>query len=78
MMDLIPRYYGSDWVATVLTMIAIYLLGNKRKVGFVIMILGNLCWVALGVIVHSIALVIANVVFIIMNLRGFVKWSSRG
>ena len=78
MFNLISRYYGSDWVATALTMLAIYLLGNKRKEGFVIMIIGNLCWVALGLIVHSIAMVIANVVFIVMNLRGFMKWSSQG
>jgi nicotinamide riboside transporter PnuC len=68
------EYYGIDWLAMVLTVVAIYLLGNKHWAGFALMIGGNLCWIVLGVLSDSIALMIANAVFVAMNLRGIRKW----
>lgn len=59
-----------------LTFVAIYLLGNKARVGFAIMMGGNSCWVVVGLLTQSIALVIANAVFFAMNLRGFVRWAK--
>lgn len=69
------QYFGLDWLAMCLTFSAIYLLGNKSRAGFVMMILGNLCWSAIGVWANSYAMVIANLGFLAMNLRGFVRWS---
>lgn len=68
------EYYGIDWVAMVLTVVAIYLLGNKHWTGFIFMIGGNLCWIVLGALSDSIALMVANTIFIGMNLRGIWKW----
>jgi len=42
-------YLGLDWLAMVLTFSAIYLLGNKSRYGFVVMMIGNLCWAGIGV-----------------------------
>lgn len=67
-------YFGLDWVATILTIIALYLMGEQKRAGFVYMIVGNLCWMAMGALAHSVALVFANVVFITLNWRGFRKW----
>lgn len=49
--------------------------GNKSRTGFVFMMLGNLCWSAIGIWAHSYAMVIANVGFFAMNVRAFMKWS---
>jgi len=40
------------------------------------MMLGNLCWAAIGIWADSYAMVIANLGFFSMNVRGFVKWAS--
>jgi hypothetical protein len=69
-------YYGLDWLAMFLTLFAIYLLGNKRRLGFVVMIAGNLSWIAMGVLAESIAMIVANFVFGVMNVRGIIKWSQ--
>ena len=69
------QYLGIDWLAMCLTFSAIYLLGNKSRTGFVFMMLGNLCWSAIGIWAHSYAMVIANVGFFAMNVRAFMKWS---
>jgi len=67
-------YLGLDWLAMVLTFSAIYLLGNKSRAGFLVMMLGNLCWAAIGIWANSYAMVIANLGFFSMNVRGFIKW----
>ena len=70
------EYGGLDWLAMVLTFSAIYLLGNKSRAGFIVMMIGNLCWTAIGILVHSYAMEIANLGFFSMNVRGYVKWTA--
>jgi hypothetical protein len=70
------QYHGFDWAAMCLTFTAIYLLGSKRRSGFVIMMAGNLLWCAIGMWANSHAMVIANLGFLAMNLRGFARWSA--
>ena len=69
------QYLGLDWFAMVLTFSAIYLLGNKSRVGFLIMILGNVCWAAIGTWAHSYGMLLANLGFLAMNVRGYLKWA---
>jgi hypothetical protein len=69
------QYFGIDWLAMSLTFAAIYMLGNKSRKGFVVMMLGNVCWTAIGAWAHSYAMIIANVGFFSMNVRAFVRWA---
>ena len=70
------QYYGIDWLAMVFTLVAIYQLGNKQRSGFLLMIIGNLCWIGLGVFTASLALIVANSIFAAMNVRGLYKWAA--
>jgi hypothetical protein len=71
------KYYGLDWAAMVLSIIAMVLLGNKVKWGFVCFMLANLTWILLGLILlQSYAIVLGNAVFLITNTRGFIKWNK--
>jgi len=70
------HYDGVDWIAMCLTFSAIYLLGNKSRIGFVVMMLGNLLWCIIGLRAQSYAMIIANLGFLSMNVRGFIKWAA--
>jgi hypothetical protein len=70
------HYFGVDWAAMCLTFGAIYLLGNKNRGGFVVMMLGNLLWCLIGFWAKSYAMLIANLGFFSMNVRGLMKWTS--
>jgi hypothetical protein len=73
---LVSVYYGIDWIAMVFTFVAIHLLGNKSRKGFTTMMCGNTCWVVVGLLTSSVAMVIANFIFFAMNARGWLKWSE--
>jgi hypothetical protein len=71
------KYYGLDWLAMIMSVIAMLLLGNKVKWGFVSFMIANIAWIALGIaLLHSYALVIGNSIFLITNTRGFIKWNQ--
>ena len=70
------HYDGLDWIAICLTFSAIYLLGNKSRIGFVVMMLGNLLWCIISLRAHSYAMIIANLGFFSMNVRGFIRWAA--
>ncbi len=70
------QYHGIDWLALVLTFLAIWQIGNKNKIGFILMMSGNTSWIAIGFLSDSMAMMIANVIFFTMNVRALVKWSQ--
>jgi hypothetical protein len=70
------QFYGVDWIAMILTFLAIWQIGNKNKIGFILMMCGNSSWIVVGSLTGSLAMVIANLVFMSMNLRAILKWSK--
>ena len=76
MLDSLWKYYGFDWLAMILTVAAIYQIGNKKRSGFVLMIAGNVSWICLAIMANTVAMIIANSIFIFLNIRAFVKWTK--
>ena len=71
------KYYSLDWIAMLLSVLAMLLLGNKVKWGFVLFMLANMTWIVLGfLILHSYAIVLGNIIFLITNARGFLNWNA--
>lgn len=75
MLDLALRYYGFDWAAMVFTFMTIYRLGHHKRDGFIYGLAANVCWMVFGVMAQSIANPIANTIFLVLNLRGYRRWS---
>jgi hypothetical protein len=57
-----------------LTFTGLYLIGNKKKLGFIIASSGNLLWIVLGISIQAVGLIFANIVIIILYVRGYLKW----
>jgi hypothetical protein len=76
-MEVFLKYYALDWLAMGLSLLAVYLLGNKNKLGFVSFILANLLWTILGfTLINSLGIAIGNLVFLFMNIRGYLSWNK--
>ncbi len=77
-MEQFLKYYTLDWLAMVLSLLAVYLLGNQNKYGFLSFSLANVTWIFLGfAFMNSLGIAIGNIVFLIMNIRGFISWNKK-
>ena len=70
------KYSGVDWIGIMFSMLSTYYLGKKRKRGFLIGMLGNLAFVVFGFMAGSIANVVANGCYFVLNARGWWKWKE--
>jgi nicotinamide riboside transporter PnuC len=76
-MDVYLKYYGFNWSAMAASLLAVYLIGNKNRIGFISYILANALWIYLGVFkMQSFGISVGNVFFLMMNLQGFLKWKK--
>jgi len=74
MSELLFKYYGVDWLAMILTIVSLVLLGRKKKEGFIFGILSNLSWLTFAALALSVANVLANFVFIGLNIKAYMNW----
>jgi nicotinamide riboside transporter PnuC len=70
------KYYGLDWIGTILGLMSIYYLGRKKKIGFVFRIAASAFWLIFGDIAGTIAGIVANVVVILLSLSGLKQWRT--
>ncbi len=71
------HYYGVDWIAMFMSLASIYLLGNKNRWGFLVFAMANAIWIFLGLTwMHSLGIAIGNIIFMLINLRGFWRWQQ--
>jgi hypothetical protein len=76
-MEQFLKYYGLDWLAMALSLLVVYLLGNKNKNGFLSFSTANVLWIFLGfALMNSLGIAIGNAVFLIMNIRGYISWNK--
>ena len=68
------QYYGIDWFATACGLMAVALLSNKNKFGFLIFMMASVSWITFGLYVGSYAIVTGSSIFFVMHFRGFLKW----
>lgn len=76
MFENVLQFYGVDWLAMVVTFIAFWQMGNKERRGFLMMVVANILWLIIGILTGSIAMLVANVAFAVLNARTYMKWSS--
>lgn len=73
---IIFKFYGADWLAMLFTMFQLHLLGSKKLDGFKFGIIGNLCWMFFAIQVGSLANIMANCIFLSINLKGLRSWKK--
>ena len=76
MWETIIRYYCIDWIALILNAGAIYLLGKKQRAGWSLGVVANLAWIVFGFLAHSVATVVACMIFSALNVKGWWNWRT--
>jgi drug/metabolite transporter (DMT)-like permease len=57
-------------------LISIFLLGRKKRYGWIFGIIASVFGVGFAVIAHSYAYLIANNILILLNINGYIKWKK--
>ena len=73
---MISRYYYLDWVGMALGLLALWLLGNRDRRGFVAFMISNAIWIVIGSWIASLAMILGNAVILVVNLRGWMRWNQ--
>lgn len=63
-----------DIIAGILELSGIWLLTEKSRAGFFVLMAGNIFWFATGLKNGLAGLVVAAVIFFMINVRGIRKW----
>lgn len=66
-----------DFVAGGFELAASYTIGNKKRVGFLLNIVGNALWVYLAFSYRLYGLLLVCVPALGLNVRNFVKWQRK-
>lgn len=65
-----------DWLAGILELLAVWLVGNKRKIAFLVGFAGNVAWFIYVLWEgHTYGLLLVCVPVAGINLRNYVKWA---
>ncbi len=76
MENILGHYFGVDWFAMIMTLLFLYLIGNKKRYGFIFYLLGNIAWMYVNATAKIWPGVILNITLIILNFRAYIKWKE--
>jgi hypothetical protein len=65
-----------SWGGCALLLVALQLIGDKRKVGFYVALVAEAMWIAWGAITGSFALVVMSIAIMIMYVRAIRAWGK--
>lgn len=69
-------YYGLDWLSMLLGFYGMWLLGKKRKVGFVFTVLGMVSALSVALLAQQYGFIFANIIMMILSARNYIMWRA--
>jgi len=63
-----------DFIAGGFELTASYVLGNKKRYGFLLNLVGNSLWIYVAFKVQIYGLLLVVIPALILNIRNFLKW----
>lgn len=70
----LQTYYGADWASMLTGFAAAWMITNKNKTGFVLMVFSMILAAATAVIAGQYGFIAANIINIAIAVRGYINW----
>ncbi len=67
-----------DYLAASLCLVGMFLVGNKKTVGWLINLACAISYMMLGIVLGLTGLVVLNVVMCSVHIRNYLKWRREG
>ena len=65
-------------IAGALELVGLWLIGSKKRTGFVLAMIGNIFWIIFSAITHSaLGLIMVCSAAFILNLRAYNNWNNK-
>ena len=77
-MEIFTTLNDLGYIAIIFIVVGLYTLGNKKIYSWLLQFIGEVFWIIYSIEIGSFPLLIANIIFIILVLRGFYKWYFEG
>lgn len=65
-----------DWVGTAFILSGLWLIGSKKRIGFLVGIVGCLFWAVYGLQHSILSILVVNIIFVFVNARGWFRWAD--
>lgn len=65
-----------SFILSALSLLSLWLMGNKNKLGIVVGLANQLLWVVYALMLKQYGLLIGVIAYTIIHIRNFVKWSK--
>ncbi len=63
-----------DYLAGALELTGKVLVGNKRRVGFIVHIIAGACWAVISLKMELYGLLLVTAAMFVVNVRNWIKW----
>lgn len=67
-----------SWVAAFFTLAGVVLLARKRRVGWVVCVVGNVLWISYALATRQWPILMLDGVFLVVNALGWRAWGNGG
>lgn len=67
-----------SWIANIFELTGTFVVGNKKKIGFLFNIVGNCLWIYVGIKYFKTVggLLIVSPIAFVINIRNYRKWKK--
>lgn len=67
-----------DWIAAGFELTGSYTVGNKKRIGFLLLAVGDVVWISVGLMAGLYGLVTIAALALVLNVRNWRKWRKEG
>ena len=64
----------AGWVGDIFLTASLWEIGNRRRRGFLLCVIGELLWIWRAVSLHAYDLLVVCALFLLLNLRAYALW----
>lgn len=69
-------YYGLDWASSIIGLLGLYLVSEKRRLGFLFTAASVILAAVVAVMAAQYGFLIANSATLLLAIRGYLKWKD--
>ena len=66
-----------DFLAAAFELVASYVIGNKKRIGFLLNLIGNAIWVYIAFKVRIYGLLLVVLPAMVLNMRNYRRWRTK-